>query len=198
MAEAGGPVFEGSSAQPEMVKSGIVERMKAKWAARVEASKKLNEAQMRKKAEFKQIGPNLEQAYIESYQKIINALGEGKLKKVGEKMLPLIKVQAKIARVAAAVPDIFFGSQFTYSGINDSISGYRQALLNPRALFRDVVGSLVVGHAETAIGGAILWQAPTRKIATRMIEFGGNMGEKTVSAITNKIIGRKAEAMPAS
>lgn len=191
MSETGGPVYEGSSARPEKARSGVVERMKAKWAARVEANKKLNEVQAQKKAEFKQIGPNLEKTYVESYQKIVNALGEGKLKKVGEKILPLIKGQAKIARVATAVPDVVIGTLFTASGIKDSIIGYTDAIMNPRALFRNVLANVVGGHAETAIGGAILWQAPTRKLATRVIEFGGNMGEKAVTAITNKIIGRK-------
>lgn len=195
MSETGGPVFEGVGRPEAQPKQGVVERMKARYAAKVEKQQKETNSRKARKEEFKKIGPDLEKTYIEAYQKIVNTLGEGKLKKAGEFILPLIKAQAKLARVSAAVPDIFFGYSFARNGLLDTFSGYGNALFNRNALFRDVFTNVVAGHVETSIGAAILWQAPTRKIATRLIEFGGNVGEKTVAGITNKIIGRKPQTV---
>lgn len=193
MSETGGPVYEGVG-RPEVAKKGVVERIKEKWKAKVAENVEKQNAFKQKQAEWRKLGPTMEQKYVEAFDKITGALDEGKLKTVAEKLRPIAKLQAKITRVSAAAIDMTVGTIPMIGGIV-----LRNAGLG--ALYKDLTGrrdasagkvftALAVGSGGISLGLGIQWLSPMRRAGTWVIEQGGNLGERAAKW-TNKILAGK-------
>lgn len=200
MAENGGPVFEGVG-RPEVAKKGVVERIKEKWKAKVAENIEKQNAFKQKQAEWRKLGPNMEQKYIEAFDKVTGALDEGKLKTVAEKLRPIAKLNAKITRVGAAVVDMTVGTIPMIGGIVLRNAGLGALIkdITGEKKYRagQVLGAIAVGSGGISLGLGIQWLSPMRRAGTWAIEQSGNMGER-VAKWTNKILAGKPKAeMPA-
>ena len=193
MAENGGPVFEGVG-RPEVAKKGVVERLKAKWKAKVAENIEKQNAFKQKQAEWRKLGPTMEQKYIEAFDKVTGALDEGKLKTVAEKLRPIAKLNAKITRVGAAAVDMTVGMIPMIGGIilrNAGLGALIKDITGERKYRAgQVLGAIAVGSGGVSLGLGIQWLSPMRRAGTWAIEQGGNLGERAAKW-TNKILAGK-------
>ncbi len=208
MSETGGPVYEGSSAWPEKAKSGVVDHVK----------KSIYEAfsETRHKGEF------VEKKWMDSYQRVVDALDDGNRKKIAESLRPVAIGVAKVQKLGAGVADFVlrWGGAFqTVFGaidvINPSFSirlgkeGVAQAEKTGKAVskyVRDMAGRTLketrVFGVKEATKGVIKNQvgkvSGVQYASGFMADIVGSGGEK-VAQISNKIFrGKpKAEAMHA-
>lgn len=193
MSESGGPVYEGVG-RPEVVKKGVVERIKEKWKAKVAENIEKQNAFKQKQAEWRKLGPTMEQKYVEAFDKITGALDEGKLKTVAEKLRPIAKIQAKLARVSAATVDMTVGIIPMIGGIVLRNAGLGALIkdITGEKKYRagQVLGAIAVGSGGISLGLGIQWLSPMRRAGTWVIEQGGNLGERAAKW-TNKILAGK-------
>lgn len=196
MAENGGPVYEGVG-RPEVTKKGVVERIKEKWKAKVAENVEKQKAFKQKQAEWRKLGPTMEQKYIEAFDKVTGALDEGKLKTVAEKLRPIAKLNAKITRVGAAVVDMTIGTIPMIGGIVLRNAGLGALIkdITGEKKYRagQVLGAIAVGSGGISLGLGIQWLSPMRRAGTWVIEQGGNLGERAAKW-TNKILAGKPKA----
>lgn len=193
MSESGGPIFEGVG-RPEVAKKGVVERLKEKWKAKVAENVEKQKAFKQKQAEWRKLGPTMEQKYVEAFDKITGALDEGKLKTVAEKLRPIAKIQAKLARVSAATVDMTVGIIPMIGGIVLRNAGLGALIkdITGEKKYRagQVLGAIAVGSGGISLGLGIQWLSPMRRAGTWVIEQGGNLGERAAKW-TNKILAGK-------
>ncbi len=190
MVENGGPVFEGVG-RPEVQSKNIVDHIKDRWKKNVNKNSQDLLEKSLKKAEFKGLGKAVEQKYLDAFDRVTQALDEGKLRTVAEKLRPIAKLEAKLLRVSTAVIDVtvaaiptVVGLRFYTAGIgglSSEVSGGKKYSAAP------VLGALGIGGAGMALGTGIMDLSPARRTSMWVMEKGGNLGER-VAKWTNKIL----------
>lgn len=190
MAESGGPIFEGS-ARPETVKKGVVDRLKEKWGYTRKAVIKGTPEYFEARAKWKQIGPDFEKAQLDAAEKILNILGDGKLRQAAELTKPMIKLAAKVNRVSAVVPDVIFTASGVFGGLGNMLEGTAAFFGKGKGRKLDVV----TGGGQAALMLGLLWLAPTRRIGTKVYETVGNLADRVNSGV-DKILHRERKPKP--
>ncbi len=194
MSETGGPVYEGSSARPEKLKSGVVEKVKAAFAKKGEEIKK--ELEVRKN-----FGKEKQQRVIERYQKVVDGMNESMLKSAVKLYEPVVRADALVKGVNAGVLDTSVKTILKYSRHVLSALSVTGGMLTVSG---GVEGNkkLMIGGALGAIGagvGAIGVEAkrqkmpdirPVQTVVRKHEDIKDYIGLKGVD-ILNKIIGRK-------
>lgn len=186
MSETGGPVFEGS-ANFTPPKKGIVEKMKQK-ISEVHLSETANNVRERVVDRLSQnSGTIVEKKWMDAYQKTVDALDEGKRKKVVEKLRPVAVGVAKLNRFGAAVNDVFL----QLAGAGDVLWGGIR-LLSPRSsLSMRLTGASQIG---SGVGEAALGTKKISRVATGWMGDVAGIGGEKVAQITNKILRGKPKA----
>ena len=203
MAETGGPILEGMGRPEEPRVKGVVEGMKENWKEKTEEEIKKRAKFKAKQAEWKMIGPTVEAKHVAMFDRITNAMNEGKLKRVAEKLRPVVKLEAKGIRLGTAVVDTVISTIPLVAGsliFGRGISAIAQdADITSRIKWRvsGVLKVLAIGSAGMTLGTGISWLAPARRTSMFLSDIGGAVGERVVQ-ITNKIFGGKTKAEIAS
>lgn len=198
MSETGGPVYEGVG-RPE--KPSVGDRVKTKVQETF--------------ADFRNKGEFVEKKWMNAYQKIVDALDDGKRKQVVEMMRPVAHVAAKINRVGSAVADLalrWIGFKNVVGGVfmmtipgsirNDaqeavvggigktSRAAERFAGMSPNKIRIQGAGMGAAGLVEGALGRGSV----SRAASGWMADIMGSAGEK-VAQISNKIFSGKPKVM---
>lgn len=204
MAETAGPVFEGVGRPEVQPKKGIVEGLKEKWKANIEKNKEEIAKQKQKKEDWKKLGPEVEEKYIASFDRITKALGEGKIQQVVEKVRPIVKLNAKLARVSSAAVDITLGTVPLVAGSlirGVGISALWSDMTADRTggkYYRagQVFKAIGMGSVAASLGAGILWFSPARRASAFMSDIVGAGGEKVVQ-IAQKILKKEPQTQEA-
>ena len=200
MSETTQSVYEGVG-RPEVQAKNIVDKIKSDWKTNTEKNlRDIHEKQV-KKSEFKRLGKEYEQTQLNQFDKIVNALDEGQLKRVAQIVRPAAVLGAKAARLSAAAADIIISAVPTVIAFPFYMAGFgalsSEMTGGKKYSAVQVIGALGVGGAGFAIGSGIMYLSPVRRTGMWLAEKGGNMGER-VAKWTNKILHKEpaAEAGP--
>lgn len=198
MSETGGPVFEGSSTRAEKKRPRIVERVKQK----IDAFR----ASVQKEADArKTFGQEIEARTVERYATVVGSMNESMLKSAYKKLEPVVKLQAKARGIAAGAADTSLGVVFRvlrsglslYGGLKvvDAASNYGKAGFGRKV--GEAMGAGVATYGADVAARRTDGVRPVEKVLRIHENVKDYVGKKQVD-ILNKIIGRKAAAIPVS
>lgn len=192
MSETGGPVYEGVG-RPEQVKTGVVEKVKASIAKRVDGVKQDFSTRQA-------FGAEKQARVVDRYKKVLDSMNDSWLKSAAKLYEPVVRADAAIKGINAAVLDTSVKTMLRWSkaalsimtvvaggvGIADVKSG------NTKKGVAEIIGAVALGAGVVGAGEARKRVAdirPIQGIMRKHEDAKDYIGLKGVD-ILNKIIGR--------
>ncbi len=149
------------------------------------------------------VGQDVEHKWMAAYERIYNALDENIVKKAFKTMLPVIKVEAKLARVSTSVVDTVGGFLLRYPGfirfavgtlrIGQGLAMRGESSRRYNTTRRQLLGQSALlagrGAAENIVGKSMMRNKLVSRSTIAMTEVGATMGER-VAHVVNRILNR--------
>lgn len=195
MSEAGGPVYEGVG-RPEVAKKGVVEKVRDSLERKYEEINK--EFETRGK-----FGQEKQQRVIERYQTMVGGMNESILKSAVKLYEPIVRADAFVKGINAAVLDTSVNTLLKYGrhalSLASLVSGVVafDAFKNKKSIgtkIGGVVGAVGLGAGAVGVDMArknFTEVRPVESLMRKHEDAKDFIGLKGVD-ILNKIIGRKA------